>query len=150
MLALSLRTAAVAALLLAAPVAAQVAVTQPWARATAPLAKAGAAYLTITNSGSKPDRLLGGSTPAAGQFELHQTLSEGGVMRMRPIEGGLVIRPGETVRAAPGGMHIMLMGLKAPLVAGTTVPATLRFERAGEVRVSFKVEPAGATAPARH
>ena len=134
------------ALLAAAPTSAHgfkagdIAIGHPWARETTPLARNGAGYMTLTNTGTKPDRLLGGSTPAAQGFELHQTSSQGGIMRMRALDGGLAIRPGETVRIAPDGTHIMLTGLKRPLKAGEMVPATLRFERAGAVAIAFKVQ----------
>jgi hypothetical protein len=141
---------AAAALTASAATAADLKVETPWARASAPLARTGAAYLTLTNSGRTADRLIGGSTPVAEAFELHETSMAGGVMRMRALPDGVAVLPGQPVRFAPGGMHIMLMGLKQPLKAGDTFPATLRFERAGAVKVTFKVEPAGSAGPATH
>ena len=120
-------------------------VQKPFARATTALAKTGAAYATLVNTGKTDDRLLGGSTPVAASFELHTTLMDSGVMRMRPLKD-VAVPAGKSVSFSPGGMHFMLMGLKQPLKAGDTFPATLRFERAGAVNVTFKVEPAGASA----
>lgn len=136
--------AALAALLIAAPAAAQtragdIVITDARSRETPPLGKVGAAYFTLTNTGKSADRLLGGSTPAAAELQIHEVLNTDGVMRMRQLEQGLALPPGQTVKAAPGGIHLMLMGLKRPLKAGATVPVTLRFERAGPVAVTFKV-----------
>ena len=71
----------------------------------------------------------------------------GGVMTMRAVEGGLSIEPGRTVKFAPGGLHLMIVGLATPLVRGDKVPVTLRFEKAGEITVSFDVQAMGATGP---
>ena len=112
----------------------------PWARPTPTGAIAGAGYLTVTNTGKAPDRLLGGSTPAADKLEVHEMSMTGGVMRMRPVEGGLAIAPGQTVELKPGGYHIMFIGLKKPLKTGDHVAATLKFEKAGPLRVDFYVQ----------
>ena len=72
---------------------------------------------------------------------------EGGVMKMAPVEGGLAIKPGETVELKPGGLHLMFEDLTGGPKAGETVQGTLRFERAGTVPVSFSVAPIGATKP---
>jgi hypothetical protein len=117
----------------------------PWARATAPRATVGGGYLSITNQGSQPDKLVSATSPFAGRVEIHSMTTDGGIMRMRPVVGGLTIPANGKVTLEPGGYHIMFIGLKRPFVAGTTVPATLRFQRAGSVTVQFKVEPAGAT-----
>ncbi len=114
-------------------------IAHPWARSTVPAQKTGGGYLTIRNSGSTPDRLLGGSTPAAERVELHSMKMEGEVMKMRELPA-IELPPGQTVALAPGGLHLMLMGLKAPLKAGAMVPLTLKFEKAGEVKVELKVE----------
>ena len=113
-----------------------------WVRAAPAGATAGAAYLSITNTGSAPDRLIGGSSPVASAVELHEMNMDGGVMRMRPVTGGLAIPAGRTIALKPGGYHIMLIGLKAPLTAGTMVPLTLRFEKAGVVKLQVPVRPA--------
>jgi periplasmic copper chaperone A len=121
---------------------------QPWSRATPNGAQVGAGYLTITNTGPEPDRLVGGSLANAGRVEVHAVTMENGVMRMHPVEGGLEIKPGETVVLKPGGNHMMFMDLTAPLREGETVEGTLIFEKAGTVRIPFTVEGVAARAPA--
>lgn len=118
-----------------------------WARATPGGAKVGGGYLTIENKGATPDKLIGGSSPAAAMVEVHEMSMNNGVMTMRAMKGGLSIPPGQSVTLAPGGYHIMLMELKAPLKKGDKVPVTLKFEKAGEVNVTFAIEGIGAMAP---
>jgi periplasmic copper chaperone A len=118
----------------------------PWARATPKGATVGAGYLTITNKGTESDRLIGGSLAPAARFEVHTTVTEGGVAKMRQVKG-LEIKPGETVELKPGGMHVMFMGLKQPLTNGQAVKGTLVFEKAGTVTIEFAVQAAGAPAP---
>jgi periplasmic copper chaperone A len=118
---------------------AAIAVHEPWARPTSPIATVGAAYMTIMNHGMGPDRLLGASTPVAAEVQLHASLDDNGVMRMRPVEA-LEIAPHGSAKMDPGGMHFMLMQLTAPLVAGSHFPLTLKFERAGEVTVDIVVQ----------
>jgi copper(I)-binding protein len=117
----------------------------PWSRATPKGAQVGGGYLTITNNGSTPDRLVGGSTSVAKEFELHSMTNENGVMKMRPVEGGLEIKPGQTVTLKPSGYHIMFVGLQKPLTEGERLAATLEFAKAGKVEVVFNVEGMGAT-----
>ena len=114
-------------------------IQHPWARATAASAKTGALYVVVTNNGTEADRLLGVSTEAATQCELHVSETTGGVMSMHMVED-LEVPAGGSVTLAPSGTHVMLMGLKAPLQKGTTFPATLRFEKAGEVAVEVTVQ----------
>jgi periplasmic copper chaperone A len=123
-------------------------VGKPWSRATPKGAKVAGAYMTITNKGTAPDRLVGGSTSAASGFEVHSMVMEQGVAKMRPVEGGLEIKPGETVELKPGSFHVMLVGLKEPLQKGQKVKGTLQFEKAGKVDIEYAVEPLGATTPA--
>ncbi len=118
---------------------------QPWARATPKGASVGGGYLTITNTGSEPDRLVGGSSPVAKEFELHQMSMDRGIMKMRPVDGGLEIAPGKTVTFSPSGYHIMFVGLQQQMKQGEKVPATLEFAKAGKVQVEFTVESLGAT-----
>jgi periplasmic copper chaperone A len=132
-------------LLAAAGDASTVKVDHPWARATPGNATSGAAYVTLTETGAA-DTLTGASTPAASTAELHETISDNGVMKMRPV-GPVALTPGQAVKMAPGGMHIMLMGLKAPLKAGATFPLTLTFAHGAPVTVTVAVEAAGATMP---
>jgi copper(I)-binding protein len=111
----------------------------PWARATPKGAQVGGGYMSITNTGTTPDRLIGGSTAVAAGFEVHEMSMSNGVMKMREVPNGLEIKPGETIVLKPMGYHIMLTGLKAPLTQGEHVDATLKFEKAGEVKVYFAV-----------
>jgi copper(I)-binding protein len=120
---------------------------QPWARATAPTAPTGGGYLTITNKGTAPDRLISISSPAADKVQIHEMKMDGNIMRMRAVEHGLEIAPGATVTLAPGGFHLMMMGLKGPLKQGTRVPLTLTFEKAGSIDVELAVEGMAATHP---
>ncbi len=120
---------------------------QPWARASIGQAKAGAAYLTIANEGSEPDRLLAAETPAAKVAQLHTHLMKDGIMKMRRVEA-VEISPGEPVVFRPGGLHIMMMGLKAPLREGESFPVTLTFEKAGRVEISVTIEAPTALQPA--
>ena len=83
----------------------------------------------------------------AGRVEMHEMVMDGGVMKMRPLDQGLVIDPGKTVKFAPGGYHFMLMDLKTQLKQGDKVPLTLQFEKAGKVNVSLDVQGVGAQAP---
>src|SRR5262252_8105635 len=93
-------------------------ISQAWSRATPGGAKIGGGYLTIENKGTAPDRLIGGSSDAAGKVEVHEMTMNNGTMTMRPLDKGLTIEPGKTVKLAPGGLHLMLMELKAPLKQG--------------------------------
>jgi len=122
-------------------------ITQPWSRATPKGATAGAGYMTITNKGTTPDKVSCVSDDASAQCEIHSMTMEGGVMKMRPVEGGLEIKPGETVTLAPSGFHVMFSQLKHPLEQGKTVKATLKFDKAGTVDVEYPVLAIGASAP---
>jgi copper(I)-binding protein len=152
-----LRSLAYAALLsavFAAPVRAEdvkagdLVITQAWSRATPGGAKTGGGYLTIENKGSTPDRLIGGSADVAGKVEVHEMAMNNGVMTMRPLDKGLAIEPGKTVKLAPGGYHLMMLDLKSPLKKGDKLPVTLEFEKAGKVTVSLDVQGVGAQGPA--
>jgi copper(I)-binding protein len=122
-------------------------ITQAWSRATPGGAKIGSGYLTIENKGAAPDRLTGVSADVAGKVEVHEMAMNNGVMTMRPLDGGLTIDPGKTVKLAPGGYHLMMFDLKAPLKQGDKVPVTLEFEKAGKVNVSLDVQGIGAQGP---
>ena len=146
-------TAALAAMLAApgraeAVKAGDLLITQAWRRQTPSGAKVAGAYLTIENKGTTADRLVSGSTDIAGRFEIHEMAMDGGVMKMGPLDAGLAIDPGKTVKLAPGGFHVMLMDLKSQLKQGDKVPVTLQFEKAGKVNVSLDVQGVGAQAPA--
>lgn len=118
----------------------------PWTRATA--GKVGAGFVEIVNAGSAPDQLLSATSAAAEKVEIHTMSMDGGIMRMRPLPDGIAVRAGTTASLKPGANHIMLIGLKAPLVEGKLVPLTLNFAKAGPVKVQLKVEAAGASEPA--
>ncbi len=122
-------------------------VTQAWSRATPGGSKVAGGYLTIENKGPAPDRLLSASTDAAKKVEIHEMTVNDGVMTMRPVESGLPFAPGHTVKFAPGGHHLMIIGLTAPLVQGDKVQIALKFEKAGKIAVSFDVRAMGASAP---
>lgn len=122
-------------------------VEQPWARASAGQAKAGAAFMTIVNMGPHADRLIAAKSDLAARTELHTHLMEGGVMKMRQVDE-IDVLPGTPTALQPGGYHIMFMGLKKPFIEGETLPLTLIFEKAGPVDVDFVVQGAGAKQPA--
>lgn len=121
-------------------------IDHPWARATPPGANVAGGFMEITNTGDAPDRLFGGSSAMAERVEIHSMDMADGVMRMRPLADGLEIPSGESVSLAPGGLHIMLIGLTAPLAEGDSVPVTLMFEHAGSVDIELSVDAAGAGA----
>ncbi len=112
----------------------------PWARQTAEGQKNGAAYLSIKNGGSEGDKLISAESPVAEKTELHETVNEGGVMKMLPVTGGIEVRPGSTVEFKPGGFHVMLIGLNRRLEEGQTIPLTITFAKAGSVHLDAKVE----------
>ena len=120
------------------PAFAQVAIESPWARATPPGVKIAGGFMLIVNRGAQPDRLIGVSSPAAARVETHVHEREGDLMRMREVAGLDVPATGR-LELKPGGAHLMFMDIKQPFREGDTISATLRFERAGELRVKFRV-----------
>ena len=112
----------------------------PWSRALPKGATVAAGYVKIKNTGTELDRLVGGSTPVAGRFEIHEMSMDKGVMKMRPVPEGVEIKPGETVELKPGSFHIMLVGLKRPVTTGQSIKGTLVFEKAGPVEIVYNVE----------
>ena len=118
-------------------------VTHAWARATATMAKTGAVYFMVANKGTEDDRLVGASTSVADKAQLHETIADKGVMKMRPV-AALEVKAGGEAMLEPGKMHLMLVGLKAPLKIGQHFPVTLTFEKAGAVEVTVTVEKPGA------
>lgn len=117
--------------------AAAPAVSDAWARPTVAGQSAGGGFLTL-RGGASADRLIGASAAIAQRVELHTMRMEGNVMRMHEVEG-IEVPAGATVELAPGGLHVMFMGLQQPLAVGTRFPLTLRFERGGEVEVTMEV-----------
>jgi periplasmic copper chaperone A len=127
---------------------ASIVVSDPWARASSAMASAGAAYLTIENTGSAADALIGASSPAATTVEVHETVAmgspapgasaDGGMMGMQPVKR-LEIPAGGTVELKPGSYHIMLIGLKQDLKVGDSIEITLTFEKVGEIKATASV-----------
>ncbi len=122
-------------------------IRQPWTRATPATALSGGGFLTITNTGTTPDRLISARSTASTKVEVHEMKMDGNVMKMRELEKGLDIPAGATVALKPGGYHIMFMGLKAPIAKDAMVPVTLVFEKAGSIDVQMKAEAIGAAMP---
>jgi copper(I)-binding protein len=122
-------------------------IAQPWSRATPKGATTGAGFMTITNKGTTSDQVNCVSSDASQQCQIHSMTMEGGVMKMRPVEGGLEIKPGQTITLRPGGFHVMFVNLKYPLEQGKSVKATLKFDNAGTVDVEYPVAAIGAPAP---
>jgi hypothetical protein len=122
-------------------------ITAAWARATPGGAENGSAYLTLLSPGG--DRLTGVTSPVAEKAQLHQMTNDGGIMRMRDV-AALDLPPGQKVTLKPGGLHIMMMGLKHPLQPGQSIPLTLQFDKAGTRAVSVAVDKIGAMGPETH
>jgi periplasmic copper chaperone A len=117
------------------------AVRHPWTRATAPGAKVAAGYMEIRNSGTLVDRVIGASSPVAERVELHVMKLDGDVMRMREVSA-FDVPARQRLELRPGSSHLMLVGIRKPLVKGERVPLTLRFERAGELQLELEVQAA--------
>lgn len=118
-----------------------------WSRETAPGQSVGGAFMTISNGGRNDDRLLSGASPVAAEVQLHTMTMDGGVMRMRQVQGGLEVPAHGMLELKPGALHIMFIGLKHPLRKGERVPLTLSFQRAGRVTVQVVVQPIGTMGP---
>lgn len=116
---------------------AAVTATDAWCRPSPNGAKAGGCYVTLT--AATDDRLTGGSTPRAGSLQVHEMKTENGMMKMAELTAGLPLPAGQAVALAPGGNHLMLIGLTAPLVAGETVPLTFQFASAPAITVQAQV-----------
>jgi hypothetical protein len=125
-------------------------IKHPWARATPKGSEVAGGYMTLINTGSESDRLIGGSNAVARKFEIHEMSMDGGVMKMRPLPKGLEIKPGQTVELKPGSYHVMFVGLKQPFEQGKRVKGTLQFEKAGTVEVEYAVEAIGGTPGGGH
>jgi periplasmic copper chaperone A len=123
-------------------------IDSPWSRAIPKGASVAAGYMTIKNTGPTPDRLVSASTPVAAKVEIHEMTMDDGVMKMRPVAGGIEIAPGATVELKPNAFHLMIMNVKQPIEKGKSFAASLTFEKAGTVNVEFAVEDIGATSPA--
>jgi copper(I)-binding protein len=148
--------AAFAAALVIAPafahdtfIAGAIEISGGFSRATLPNAPVGGGYITITNTGSEDDALIAASSPVAEDVQLHQMTMEGDVMKMSALPDGIPVPAGATVTLEPGGMHLMMMGLKAPLVENAEVPVTLTFAKAGTVEITLIVGSLNADHPER-
>jgi len=124
--------------LLATPALAQIEIENAWARATPPGAETAAGYMTIRNKSSSPDRLIRVASPLATRVEMHVHIHDGDVMRMRQVKGYDIPANG-SLELKSGGAHLMFVGIKRPFKEGEKIPVTLRFERAGEMKVMFTV-----------
>ncbi len=111
---------------------------EPFAFETAASAKAGGAYISVMSHGDA-DRLVSATSPVAKRVEIHTHIKDGDVMRMRKVEAPLPVTADQPIKMAPGGIHVMLMGLNSPLSSGTSIPVTLVFETAGEMTVDVPV-----------
>jgi copper(I)-binding protein len=138
--------AALAACAAGLAAAAPPAISGAWVRATPPGAKTGAAYLTISTDGTA-DTLLAATSPAARTVELHTHVSDNGLSRMQRLDA-VPLPAGESVHFEPGGLHLMLIDITAPLIAGQQVTLSLQFAKAGVVEVTAPVLDARAAAPA--
>ena len=118
-----------------------------YTRATAPGQQVAGGFMKIENKGAA-DQLISASSPAAGEVQLHEMAMEGNVMKMRQLKD-IPVPAGGAVELKPGGLHLMLMNIKAPLAAGETVPVKLKFAKAGEVEGKFPITAMGAGAMKR-
>lgn len=119
--------------------AADITVSNPWARGSAGMAKAGAAFMQIKNDGAD-NTLVAAKADVSKKVELHTHTMENGVMKMREVEGGIPLPAGQTQELKPGSYHVMFMGLNAPLKEGQTFPVTLVFKNGGEQTVNVQVQ----------
>ena len=122
----------------------------PWTRATPGGARVAGGFMTIRNTGTLPDRLVGGTFPGAQRVEVHEMAMADGMMRMRELRGGLEIPAGGSVQLRTGGYHMMFMELGEPVRAGAPLRGTLVFEKAGTIEIAYDVAPVGAPGPAGH
>jgi copper(I)-binding protein len=123
--------------------ASTIVVDQPFSRATPKGAMTGAAYMTLINNGTSADRLVGATTPVAGKVQFHKETEDNGVSRMREVHS-VDLEAGAKIVFKPGDMHMMIVGLREPLVQGQTFPLALQFEKAGNIEVTIPIESIGA------
>jgi copper(I)-binding protein len=144
--------AAVAALVLAASADAAtyrlsgIEIAQPWSRPAA-AGTNGAGFMTVTNKSKKPDTLASVDVPLAKKVEIHKTSMANGIMSMKRLDAGLALAPGESVSFAPGGYHLMLIGLTKATKAGDVIPATLVFASGTRIKIEFPVGAGPGDAP---
>lgn len=121
----------------------QLEIGHPWARMTPAGAKVGGGYLSVENDGKEADRLVSGTAEISDRVEIHEMTVKDGVMNMRMLADGVEIPAGGEIKLAPGGYHLMFIGLKQPLKQGESFKGTLTFSKAGTVDVEFKIEGMG-------
>ena len=141
-----MRALVIALAFVASPALAQVSIDQPWMRATPPGAKVAGGFMTVTNKGASPDRLIAAASPVAERVELHVHVHEAGMMKMKHVAGFDIPAGGKFV-LKPGGAHLMFFDIKRPIKQGETIPVTLKFEKAGELKVEYPVAGLGAMGP---
>lgn len=125
-------------------------VEHAWIRATAPNAPVAGGFVSLRNASNRADRLLSVTSPDAATVEIHESRLSDGMMRMRRLDDGIAIAPNASVTLKPGGYHLMFIGPKKQFAQGSTVTATLRFERAGKQTIKFEVRAMGSGGPSRH
>ena len=139
----ALSMAATFAICLAAAALAQtgsISVTDAWARASN--VSTGAVYMTITNAGAADDKLVAAQSPVAKQVQMHIEINDNGIMKMRPLPS-IDVKGNGKATLAPGGVHLMLVGLKHHLKSGQNFPLTLTFAKGGKINVTVAVKKAG-------
>jgi periplasmic copper chaperone A len=119
-------------------------IVNPWSRATPRGATNGVGYMTIKNTGTTPDRLVGGSIDVANDFQIHRMTMDEGISKMRELKSGIEIKSGETVELKPGSSHVMFVNLKRQLRQHEVIEGTLVFEKAGAVKIEYIVGGIGA------
>mgnify|MGYP002084891533 FL=1 len=122
-------------------------IADPWMPLPPKGSRVAGGYMALTNTGREPDTLVGGTAAIARRLEIHEMTMAGGMMRMRELKPGLVIKPGETVALKPGSYHIMLMDIHEEPRQDRPFKGTLVFEKAGTVEIEYTVEPFGTRAP---
>jgi periplasmic copper chaperone A len=142
---MAILTAVAPAAMAQADQASKITVEQPWARATPAGATTGAVYMTLANKTDTADRLTAASSDVASKVQIHEMAVVNGIMQMRELANGLAIPADGSVTLKPGGYHVMLTGLKKPLVAGQTLPLTLTFAKAGTISITVPIQAIGAT-----
>ena len=121
-----------------------ISVTDAWARASS--VSTGAVYMTIANAGAADDKLVAAQSPVAKQVQMHIEINDNGIMKMRPLPS-IDVKGNAKATLAPGGMHLMLIGLKHHLKSGQNFPLTLTFAKAGSENVAVEVEKVGSMGP---
>lgn len=122
-------------------------ITQPWTRVTPDASTVAGGFMKITNTGATPDTLVGGTALISHKFEVHEMVMDSGVMKMRELKPGLVIKPGETVELRPGSFHVMFIDLKQQIKLGQPFTGTLVFDKAGTIVIQYAIEPFGTRVP---